>query len=323
MKGISVIVCCFNSEPRLGATIAHLVSQKTNKNLAWELIIIDNASTDNTAAIAQQLWNTHSSNAEFRIIEEQKKGLSNARLCGVKNAKYEYLIFCDDDNWLTDSYLQTVFNTFETHPNVGICGGLGQEITEITPDGNWFETYKIGYAVGKQATTNGLANHVKQLFGAGMGLRKNIVDFVVLQNYKFLLNDRQGNSLSAGNDAEICQIALLFGYDLYYSDQLTFKHFIPKNRLSYNYMYRLFEGFGLAAPVLSQYYAQTSGSILDQYWGFQVLKRIFVTITRLFSEKTLRDYQFTHLKALWQAWPQYRRQRQQIKNLKQQWLEKR
>ena len=51
-KGISVIVCCYNSAERLTETIKHLAGQNVPHYIPWELIVVDNASTDNTAEIS-------------------------------------------------------------------------------------------------------------------------------------------------------------------------------------------------------------------------------------------------------------------------------
>ena len=96
-NGVSVIICCYNSSERLFETLSHLKSQKTN-NLNWEIIVVDNASTDDTFHVAEQML--RSSGLQYQIVKEPIPGLINARLKGETVSQYEFLLYCDDDNWL-------------------------------------------------------------------------------------------------------------------------------------------------------------------------------------------------------------------------------
>ena len=50
-KGVSVIVCCYNSALRLPETIRHIVQQETPAEIDWEVVIVNNSSTDNQISI--------------------------------------------------------------------------------------------------------------------------------------------------------------------------------------------------------------------------------------------------------------------------------
>ena len=65
-SGISVIICCYNSSLRLDETLKHLINQKTH-GFNWELIVVDNASTDNTEAYARLVL-TDVKNIDFTIV---------------------------------------------------------------------------------------------------------------------------------------------------------------------------------------------------------------------------------------------------------------
>ncbi len=55
-KGVTVLICSFNSATRITETIEHLAAQQFTNPLNWEIIFIDNASTDNCGMIARQAW---------------------------------------------------------------------------------------------------------------------------------------------------------------------------------------------------------------------------------------------------------------------------
>ena len=54
MTGVSIIICCYNASKRITPTLRHLQKQSFREPINWEVIIIDNASTDQTADIAKQ-----------------------------------------------------------------------------------------------------------------------------------------------------------------------------------------------------------------------------------------------------------------------------
>jgi glycosyltransferase involved in cell wall biosynthesis len=238
-QGISIIVCCYNSTDKLYETLTHLAKQRLSKPQDFELVIVDNNSSDGTSEQALELWEKLGNPFQLTIVPEPKPGLSNARKKGIEVAKNDYLIFCDDDNWLEDHYLEIVKNSFDADQNLAIIGGRGIAVFE-DEEPEWFPKFYQSYAVGQQASHESNVNNV---FGAGMAIRKN----VFLESYsKFgplLLSDRKGKELSAGGDTEICLRARLLGYKILYTDKLIFRHYLTTNRLTWDYVNKLHLGF--------------------------------------------------------------------------------
>jgi hypothetical protein len=109
--GVSVVLCCYNSVGRLPETLRHLSMQRLPSGCQWEVLLVDNASQDDTAFVASGLWEDLGRPAPLRIVHEPIPGLSSARNAGIRNACYEYVILCDDDNWLApDNLLNTLCN---------------------------------------------------------------------------------------------------------------------------------------------------------------------------------------------------------------------
>ncbi|MEL6158189.1 MAG: glycosyltransferase [Cyanobacteria bacterium J06627_32] len=120
---ISAIICTHNREQYLGAAIDSLLAQ-TIEN--YEIIVVDNASTDGTAGIAKS--REHHSN--MRYIYEPKLGLSVARNCGAQAAKGEILAYLDDDAEASQGWLEALLAVFAQHEKVAIAGG---KVTLIWP----------------------------------------------------------------------------------------------------------------------------------------------------------------------------------------------
>lgn len=90
----SFIIPALNEEDLIGKTIKSIKRQKGS----FEIVVVDNGSTDKTAKIAKDLG--------CRVVKEKQKGISPARNKGAKVAKGEYLCFIDADGELIANWLE-------------------------------------------------------------------------------------------------------------------------------------------------------------------------------------------------------------------------
>ena len=248
MKGISIIICAYNSGEKLQPTLDHLAKQKGIAKISFELIIVDNNCTDNTIEIAKEAWHQAGNPFILKIIKEPEAGLNFARVAGIKAATNEYIILCDDDNWLDEDYVLKVYNHFENMPEVAIVGGVGEAVSNIALP-SWFNAVEgFGYAVGREGRSTG---YVSSVYGAGMGLRKSVFETLIKRD-SFSLTDRKEKSLSSGGDSEICLLIKEAGYKIYLDETMLFKHFLNRERLTWNYYLKLRRSFGEATAVLQK-----------------------------------------------------------------------
>jgi len=247
-KGVSVILCCHNSESRLKPTLQHLATQHITIGIPWEINLVDNASTDQTALFGESVWQQYGSDINFNVVFEPKLGLMHARIRGLKSASFTYICFIDDDNWLDVNYVQKVYDIFESHPDVAACGGKIEAVFEPgfqLP--SWFHEYQQAYAIGAQGETEGVVPDSRgYLWGAGLSFRKSALIQLFDSGFRPLLTDRRGKLLTAGGDSELCYALRACGWKLWYSPQLRLRHFIPSFRVDWNYLLKMYKGFGAA-----------------------------------------------------------------------------
>lgn len=253
-QGVSVILCCYNSSKRLPHTLEYLANQKVGGNFPWEIVIVDNCSTDDSAKLAQIEWKRLNSGSPLKVISEPIPGLSAARTAGIESSSYEFVIFCDDDNWLHEDYLKTVFERLSADENIGILGGRNLAALETTAP-PWFDREKETYAIGEQGAETGDISERKFIFGAGMALRKSVWNSLIKAGYRSFLTDRKGNSLSSGGDSEICLWHLREGYTLFYDENLILEHFIESHRLEKAYLNKLKASMQMANTTLRVYHS--------------------------------------------------------------------
>jgi glycosyltransferase involved in cell wall biosynthesis len=252
-NGISVVICTYNGVARLQPTLEAIFTQKVDASIPWELIIIDNASTDGTTAFCQSLIDQYQFNDITRIIFEPKQGCNYSRLRGLNETNYKWLLFCDDDNHLFPDYIQKGWDILQQNESIGVLGGQGVALFESEKP-SWFEQYCRSFAIGPQAKKEGqLQNRFTKLYSAGSFFRKEALMFYYNQHFSTIMVGPKGNELTRGEDTEWCFLIQLVGYDLWYSSDLKFYHFMTNGRMTWEYYLRLKAGIASGVGKLHSY----------------------------------------------------------------------
>ena len=251
--GVSIVICCFNGRERITETLRHIQAQEVNDVCPWEVILVDNASTDGCADLAREIW-AEKPVTHFRVVREETPGLSHARTRAIDECHYEYISFVDDDNWVAQNWVSTVFRTFERYDRVGACGGMITAEFAIEPP-RWFGEFEAFFAVGPQSSSAGpmLATQ-DYLCGAGLCVRNSLASNMMREGFVFNLVGRQGKKLMGSEDVELCLAIKLNGWQLWYEPQLRLVHFMPAERLSWQYLKRLSLGTGGSYAGLVPYF---------------------------------------------------------------------
>ena len=110
---ISIIVPVYNVEEYLKQCLDSILGQ-TYRN--WELILVNDGSTDGSGQICQEYVEK---DARFRYFEKENGGQSEARNYGIEQAQGEYLTFVDSDDWVTETYIEELYSKLR-HYNADI-----------------------------------------------------------------------------------------------------------------------------------------------------------------------------------------------------------
>lgn len=250
LVGVSIAICTHNGVARLEKTLNHLLA--LNSRFPWELILVDNASTDGTGDWVTNWLKSQAIKISFQIIEEKKPGLNHARIAGYQNSNFDFILFCDDDNWLSPDFVEVGSTILSSNSKIGVLGSLGQAVFEAQ-ESDWFSQFSHSYAVGSLGKISGKQNFGSYHYGAACFFRKEALARLLSLGYQSLLADRTGKSLSSGGDVELCLAVQLLGYELHYDDRLKFYHFIEPHRLEWSYYLKLKAGISQSFPLLESY----------------------------------------------------------------------
>jgi cellulose synthase/poly-beta-1,6-N-acetylglucosamine synthase-like glycosyltransferase len=252
--GVSVVICCHNSAKELPKTLSYLKSQQVRENIPWEIVVVDNGSTDNTAQVALDCWSSEAP-APLKVVSEEKLGLIHARYRGLAEATYDIISFVDDDNWVCPEWVQIVSEVMSQHPELAACGGHNIPEFEIEPPSWWSQVHTGGYAIGEQGPKAGgdITSFKARLYGAGLTLRKAALQQLLDDGFQSLLVGSKGKALLRGEETELCFALALAGWHFWYEPRLQLRHFLTSDRLNWRYLRRLCRGGGASTVGLDPY----------------------------------------------------------------------
>lgn len=220
---ISAVICTHNREQYLGAAIDSLLHQ-TCKH--YEVIVVDNASTDQTAEIAKA--RLHS--PKVRYIYEETLGLSVARNTGAAAAKGQIVAYLDDDAEASEGWLEALCQAFEDE-KVAVAGG---KVTLIWPPHttppNWLSDVLSGslglYDLGDEQ----LYIQQPELTPRGLNyaVRKSFLDAV--SGFDTHLG-RIGKNLLSNEEQQMTRLALEGGWQVAYVPQALVAHNVAPARI--------------------------------------------------------------------------------------------
>jgi glycosyltransferase involved in cell wall biosynthesis len=234
---ITVVISTFNRALYLDHTLASLEGQDMPAD-QWAVLVVDNNSTDDTAAVVQR-YRDRDVLPTIRYVCELEQGASFARRRGVAETDTELIGLIDDDVILEPDWVRHAVAFYDAHPRAGIVGGRidlrweepPPEIALCRPVN--FAQQNHGDTVVQLPGTGDAG-----LFGAGMVVRRTALEASGWLE-KFILPCRKGTSLSTGGDMEIGYRIRGAGYELWYTPEMRLQHSIPPHRTTVQYLCRM------------------------------------------------------------------------------------
>ena len=164
---LSLIICTRNRAEQLRACLASVSQLETDTE--WELVIVNNGSSDNTENVATTFRKAAS--VPTLVVDEPRKGLGRARNAGIAAASGSIFVFTDDDCYPEPDFRSQVWKTFEDS-EIGYMGGrvllydLEDAPVTIKTDSNQEPILPFSYV------------RAGQIHGANMAFRRKVVEAI-------------------------------------------------------------------------------------------------------------------------------------------------
>jgi glucosyl-dolichyl phosphate glucuronosyltransferase len=235
---VSVIICSYNRCQSLAKTLESVAASTFSRPLEWEVLVVDNNSTDKTRDLAQDFCRRYPNN--FRYIFEAQQGKSHALNTGIREARGEVLAFTDDDVTVEPTWLENLTANLLGHEWVGAGGRVFAEQGVVFP--SWL-ALKGRYTMAgllvllDRGSVAGELNEAP--FGANMAFRKTM-----FEKYGGFRTDLGPPPKLRGEDTEFCLRLMKTGERLRYEPSAIVYHAVPANRLTKKYFLSWWFGHG-------------------------------------------------------------------------------
>ena len=221
---ISAIICTHNRDRYLGAAIDSLLDQDF---CDYEVLVIDNASTDGTRKRVE----ARLPHPRLAYLYEPTLGLSTARNTGARAARGSIICYLDDDAEASRGWLKALYQAYQANQKLAIAGG---KVTLIWPEGmsppRWLSEELSGnlgnYDLGENIV------YIKQPGLTPRGLNYSIRKDFLEQIGGFDPNlGRVGKNLLSNEELHMTQLALKAGWQVAYLPDALAAHNVDPARL--------------------------------------------------------------------------------------------
>jgi len=244
---ISVAICTYNRARFITKALDSLSNQNFDKN-NFEVVVVDNNSTDNTQELLKTYQKDHPS-LNFRFVTETNQGVAYTRTRGAMEAKGEIVAYLDDDCMAESNWLNEIAKFYDSHHEAMSTGGRIIPLY-LTPIPKWVGKYFWGlvgnYDQGKNVFQ---MQGVRYPSGANMHFRKT-----AFEKYGYFDGDlgRSGKSLMAGEEKAMYLKLINANEKVYYLPHVIVHHHVEENKFDKEYVKRHSMGIGASERLMNK-----------------------------------------------------------------------
>lgn len=254
----SIVIPTYNSENRISTVLEKLRLQQGIEQITWEIIVVDNNSSDQTANVIQDMIAFWQEEFPLRYVLETQQGATFARQRGLEEAQGELIGFLDDDNWPDVNWVAEAYHFGKNYPQAGAYGGQIHGVYEVPPPDNFKQIERFLAIRERGPEPNRYQPEVFSVPpGAALVVRRQAwLDSVPLRPHWG--GKLPGKAIIQGDDIEPVMYLYKAGWEVWYNSSMHTYHQIPAWRLNRDYLLSLIEGSCLPICPLRMLVAQPS-----------------------------------------------------------------
>lgn len=243
---ISFIICTYNREKYIYECLSRL-GRNTVKD-GWEIVLVNNNSTDNTAAECERFVKDYMPK-NYRYFVETQQGLSFARNRGIAEAHGDWFVFLDDDTMVEPDYIANLQKNLKEHSEAKAFGGSidpffeGEAPAWLSP---WTMIFVSAIDLGNAVVP---FKNKQYPIGANMGISRAAIERVGVFNTAL---GRVGNNLMGGEEKDIFNRIRQAGIEILYFPDIKVRHCIPPKRTTKEFIAKLGSGVGQSEKLRTQ-----------------------------------------------------------------------
>ena len=214
----------------------------------WEVIVVDNNSTDDTAKIVQSYQANWPEEHPLRYCFEPKQGAAFARKRAFEEARGTLVGFLDDDNIPAPEWLIAAYTFAQDYPAAGAYGSRIHGVFEVTPPEN-FHRLTPFLAITDRGSKPLRYEPQKKVLPPSAGLVVRKQAWLESVPNQLILTGRTPKSMVTSEDLEMLSYIQAHGWEIWYNPSMQIDHKIPQWRLEREYLIPFFRGIGLSRYV--------------------------------------------------------------------------
>ncbi|MBW4444492.1 MAG: hormogonium polysaccharide biosynthesis glycosyltransferase HpsE [Plectolyngbya sp. WJT66-NPBG17] len=241
----TVAIRTFNAAERLPVLLDELRSQQHTDSIRWEVLIVDNNSTDNTVEIVQRYQADWLPICELHYVLELQQGAAIARKRAIQEAKGTFIGFLDDDTLPAPDWVAKACEFGQTHLTVGAYGSRILPDYEIEPPPNFDRIAHYMPTMLRKHSFRYDSHRRGMPVGAGLVIRKQAwLDHAIGAQ---IIQGPVGRGFALkGEETEALWKIKSASWEIWYNAEMSIVHKIPKWRLEKAYLMNFLKVIGLS-----------------------------------------------------------------------------
>jgi glycosyltransferase involved in cell wall biosynthesis len=221
---VSIAIATYNRAGEVARTLDSLARVDARLAEEYELILVANNCTDDTAAVAAA--RAPEFGGRFRYVEENRQGLSHARNRAIAESRFEIVAFLDDDVEVDGAWLNALVTAFKIEG----CAAVGGRAYLIYPEGRpaWLNDTSEGLLTKVECGPERRPADAEELYGVNLSFRREWLDRV--GPFRAELG-RVGTSLIGDEDVDMLRRVAEAGGRLVYEPAAVVGHRVAPARL--------------------------------------------------------------------------------------------
>jgi glycosyltransferase involved in cell wall biosynthesis len=255
---LSILICTRNGASTIGDAISCVGRQVLVNQDEYEVIVVDNGSTDDSSSRAAAALRTLP--CHTTLVQECQEGKLKAILSGLAVSNAPLVSIVDDDNLISEEFVFRTLNMFDSFPELGMVGSVNTLIAADPPA--WF-SWTAGRFGCSKPWFEGKIRRIDEfrvispsgvIAGAGSTFRKQPLVAALDGGFVFMNDTFRGRRMAVtGEDTELCVLLQTLGYWFGSDERITLRHQINPNRLNWAYARRLYRSTGAGAVAIDAF----------------------------------------------------------------------
>jgi glycosyltransferase involved in cell wall biosynthesis len=242
---LSLLVCTYNRCEDLRELLETALAQETEGRFNYEVVVVDNNSTDKTRSIVEEFIAAGHNN--LRYLFEERQGKSHALNTGLQAVRGWAYVITDDDFVLPPDWARGIYDGFAQHPDVSFVSGKVLPLWQAEPPAWLTDRHWSALAMADYGDKQFITDESNQICLLACAFR--VDDVVAVGGYHGELGPQKGRT-GATEDLDLLIRLWKSGRKGLYLPHVSFRHKATADRLTKNYHRRWHRDHGRSYAIM-------------------------------------------------------------------------